>query len=483
MVGRRTCVPAVALLASVVVGGCGKGGVAAQTDAPNSRKVELTVYKDDFAMVRESRPVSLDAGANRLQIDLISSKLDPSSVLFSWPTPDTASVVSNTYDLGMPSGRALLRRYVGQDVDLVRYGQDGKPGEKLTGTLEVASDNSVVLKSNGKYIVDPEGTVVAPNRSDIVAMSQLSVGVQSPSKQTSSLGMAYLTGGLGWSADYVAKLDPHDDSMSLECWATITNHTGIAFPQSKLTLMAGSPNRAVVETTADSAGYSNGVVMAKPLTELERRGTATFGAVLPTVSGELYAYPIDLPATIAPEEMNRVRMLSSARVPVQKDYSVRISGVGFDSRPVRQNATLTINFTNSVESKLGVPLPQGTVRAYEPDSAGAAQYVGAANVGDTPKDQLVSLTLSNVFDVTSQSKLVRVARLDKRHVRQDFMVTLSNQKDVPVKLRVVHGFYGDFSVVKESESSKRLNAGERQWTVTIPSHGHVELSYSVRVGG
>lgn len=258
MIGRIALYSLAAACCAFAATGCVSRGFAASTTAADaSRKVELTVYKDDFAMVREQRPVSLDAGQNKLQISMISNKLDPSSVLFTWATPGSADVVSNTYDLGMPSGRSLLKRYVGQEVNIVHYGQDGRPGEKLTGTLEVASDSSLVLKSNGKYFVDPDGTVIAPDRPEIVAMSQLSVGVTSKDKQSTNLGVAYLTGGLGWSADYVAKLDRTGDTLSLECWATVTNHTGIAFPESKITLVAGSPNRAVQPAApADSSGYT-----------------------------------------------------------------------------------------------------------------------------------------------------------------------------------------------------------------------------------
>ena len=487
MIGRIALLSLAAVSCGLVATGCVSRGVAASPTKDSSRKVELTVYKDDFAMVREQRPVLLDTGQNKLEIANVSSKLDPSSVLFTWQTPGSADVVSNTYDLGLPNGRSLLKRYVGQEVDVVHYGQDGKRGEKLTGTLEVASDNSLVLKSDGKYIVDPEGTVIAPNRPDIVAMSQLSVGVDSKSKQNTNLGVAYLTGGLGWNADYVANLDPGGETVSIECWATVTNHTGIAFPESKITLMAGSPNRAVqpVAMGGDMSGYATSTRSAHlSLNYSDEAGLAVPKKAAPSSSGELYAYPITLPATIAPEEMNRVRMLASTHVPVKKDYSVRLQQFGeYSGRPVRHNATLTIDFTNSEASKLGMPLPQGTVRAYEPDASGAAQYVGAADILDTPKDQLVSLTLSNVFDVTSQAKLMKTRRLDKRHEQQDYAVSLANAKKAPVVLRVVQGFYGIFAVTEETQKSKRLNAREVQWLITIPANGQVKLTYSVKLGG
>jgi hypothetical protein len=62
-------------------------------------------------------------------------------------------------------------------------------------------------------------------------------------------------------------------------------------------------------------------------------------------------------------------------------------------------------------------------------------------------------------------------------------VTLANAKKVPVVLRVVQGFYGNYVIMQESQKSKRLNANEAQWLVTIPAGGDVKLTYSVKIGG
>jgi len=71
---------------AVVMAACGGAKVAAQTDGkPANRDVELTVYKDDFAMVSELRPVLLESGHTKLVIDDISKGLDPNSILFEWP--------------------------------------------------------------------------------------------------------------------------------------------------------------------------------------------------------------------------------------------------------------------------------------------------------------------------------------------------------------------------------------------------------------
>lgn len=486
-----------ALAAVAVVTGCGQEGKARQAGDQARGVVELTVYSDDFAMVREERSVSLEKGRTKLRLPEVSRQLDPSSVLFGWPKGQEAQVVSNTYDLGAEGSNAVLQRYVGQEVEMVWTGSDGREGKRAKGTLEVGGDGGVVFRSEGKLWVNPNGTIVAPTRSDVVTIPQLSVDVESEAARATTLDVAYLTRGLAWSADYVNTLDPDKDEMRLECWATVTNRTGTTFPEAKITLVAGSPNRAAAVAKAessldyDSSGfnvYRNDATLPGSGRAGAGRWYAYNGVVGAAVAGELYAYPVKAAATIAPEQMNRVRMLYSPNVAVQRDYSVRLgdeygyynSYGGNQGSPRRQSATLAIRFVNDEKSGLGAPLPKGAVRVYEPDANGAPRYIGAASVGDTPKQGRVNLTLTNVFDVTSESRLVRTVRVDKKHIRWEYEAVLRNAKKSPITLRVVHSLGG--KIVSESMKSTKLDARTMQWKVPIPAGGETKLTYSVLFG-
>ncbi len=474
--------PAVALGALTLQGCANKSMAADNANKTERGAIDVTVYNEDFAMVHEQRPVSLTQGKNKLRIGDVSKQLDPSSVLFTWPNPSAAQVVSNTYDLGVEGGGSLLKRYVGQEVEMVWYGQDGREGQRAKGTLQVAGDGGIVLKSDGKFLVNPTGTVIAPSRPDVVTIPQLSVDVESASKQQTRLDVAYLTRGLAWSADYVARLDPAKAEMNLECWATVTNQTGTTFPEAKITLVAGAPNRAVASPAPE---MEFGQILKRERFDfnnsLPKKKVVWSFSQGPQAVGELYAYPIKSPATIAPNQMNRVKMLSSERVPIEKDYSVRLpsdDGWSEGGSAHHQNAQLAINFANVEKSGLGVPLPKGAARVYEHDSSGSVRYVGAADIRDTAKGGRISLTLSNVFDVTSEYKMVKSQRLDKKHVRRDIEVVLANAKKTPVRLRLVQDLYGA-KISSESIKSAKLNAHTSQWIVPIPAEGHVKLSYSI----
>src|SRR5438045_196131 len=57
-------------------------GSSPSTQPATTRQgVELTVYADDFCLVKEVRPVQLAQGPNHLSVQDVSKQMDPQSVL------------------------------------------------------------------------------------------------------------------------------------------------------------------------------------------------------------------------------------------------------------------------------------------------------------------------------------------------------------------------------------------------------------------
>src|SRR5438874_10015775 len=78
------------LLALTLAAGCRLVGCVPARSAekatgrPQREGIELTVYAQDFGMVRETRPMALSPGSNRLRVPDVSKELDPQSVLLKW---------------------------------------------------------------------------------------------------------------------------------------------------------------------------------------------------------------------------------------------------------------------------------------------------------------------------------------------------------------------------------------------------------------
>lgn len=477
----------------VATAGCNRAQAQTGVDgAGRPREIQLTIYKQDFAMVYESRPLDLTSGRNRLRLDNVSKTLDPESVLFDWKeAPKAPEVVSHTFDLGVPSGESLLNRLQGKHVQMLWNTQNGEPSEQIEGTLESTQSGGFVLRSGDKLYVNPNGTIVADGESGLVTMPQLTAEIDSPAKQEAKLGFAYQTRGMSWTSDYIGRLTADGEAMDLECWATLTNHTGIDYPNAKITLVAGSPNRAAVDRRRfqeqSAGGY--GVALDYDAVKSEvplRRSSLSQGEVV----GELYAYKVPASASVGQEQMNRVKMLPSTRVPIKKDYSIRLMSMGgyyYDygygnGNPNRQNASLAISFVNDEKSNLGMPLPSGAVRIYD-EVADTPTTIGAAGIGDTPKEQHVNLTLSKVFDVYCDSKMISSKRVDKRTIRKVFETVLHNEKKASVEIRLVQDFYGKKKVVSESEPGRQINSSQREWKIKVEPGGEKKLTWTMDFAG
>ncbi len=478
-----------AALAAVASYGCARA--EAQTSRgvadPGRGPIELTVYAGDFAMVRETRRVALVPGRVRVGLQDVSKSLDQNSVVFGWPKTKDARVVSSTYDLGTNSSDHLLSRFLGKPIELVYHGQDGREGERVKGILEVAEPGNVVVRSEGKYIVNPGATIEAPADAGIVTIPQLSAEVESKGGGATDLGVSYMTGGLSWNADYTLTLAPEGGTLGLECWATVTNRTGTDYPDASIRFVAGSPNRAVRDRSQMQSQYYE--MRAKSSVAAGASAAMNGAFAAPEAMGELYAYPYKSTATIRQEQMNRVRMMGSDAVRVKRVYSIALPGIErdyaeFNANPdARLGATMGINFSNEKGSGLGLPLPAGTVRIYEPDAGGAARYVGAASIGDTPKDAKISMELSNAFDVYAHARQVSAQRVDKRHTRRTVEVTVFNEKAKAADVRLVESLGNAWKMESQTIRGKKLNASTNVWTVPVSAGGKTVLRYTVLLGG
>ena len=495
MKNRAAAIGAVVAAGAAIVWIANKGRATDKPAAPNAierKEVVLTVYKDDFGMVRELRPVVMVKGNNQLRVQDVSKLLDPQSVLLGWQDKNNAAqITAHAYDLGVANGDGLLKRYLGKEVEIVRYGMDGREAERTKGTLMVNSGNQVVLESDGKFIVNPQGTIVAASTPDIIPLPQLSVQADSPAAANAALDVAYLTRGLSWSADYVATLAPDADTLNLECWATVTNRTGADYPNAKVTLVAGSPNRAAVP----GARRQEPMYYARASSDYKAKSLVRDGEARKMVGdaqnmGEFHEYPVKSATTVVQEQMNRLLMLSSTRVSVVRDYNTRPANLsGYDEwdggwsnggrNPERGSVAVALTFHNREEDGLGQPLPSGAIRLYEPDTSGTLRYAGAANLMDTPRDQSVYLTLATAFDVFTEGRIIKKQRVGKHTLRKQIELALHNEKQKDIDLRIVQGFYGRWKIVSESGKHSNLDSDTAQWKIHLAAHSTTPLRFTV----
>src|SRR5262249_50296746 len=86
----------------------------------------LTVYNQNFAVVREALPVDLKAGNNSLSFSGVTAHVEPASVILRDPTGRRAvRILEQNYRNDPISQERLLNLFEGKTIEFVTHNQDG----------------------------------------------------------------------------------------------------------------------------------------------------------------------------------------------------------------------------------------------------------------------------------------------------------------------------------------------------------------------
>ncbi|GGD95963.1 hypothetical protein GCM10011515_14870 [Tsuneonella deserti] len=473
------------VLAVPVVAQTAESGPTAQGD------LAVTIYNGDRALVQDVRQIPFPRGRTRIEFPDVSARIQPETLSFS---AAGAGVIEQNFDFDLLTPTKLMEKAVGQTVTLVRTNPatGNEVRERATvlstagGVVVKIGDRIEVLRDDGlptRVIFDG----VPPN---LRARPTLSVTVDSDRAGQRPAALRYLTGGLGWSADYVALYDEAKATTDMQGWVTLTNQTGTTFHDAETVLVAGGPS-------------NDGYRPAPPRPRGFVPGTETAGRER---LGDFYLYPLPGRTTIANAQTKQVSFLDVQGVPARKVYARSVQWLANDDRPV--NATTAISFLTAREQGLGDALPGGTVRFYQRDRKGTPQFIGESSIGHTPMGSALTLVTGDAFDIFVQAEVVsrekitadewersgryRVIAEDgststvtsERPVeywRTTMRYTLTNAKSAPVEVELDqagldHGWWGrDFRVTSEDSPGEQVNADRRKYVVTVPANGKREL--------
>ena len=287
---------------------------------------------------------------------------------------------------------------------------------------------------------------------------------------TAPVELSYLTGGLGWRADYVAKLVADESTIDLNGLVTLTNTSGTTYRDAKLQLVAGNVNVVQPRLMQRTDMVAAAPAPAQPKMAEE----ALF---------EYHLYSLDRPTTIAQNQTKQVAMLSGSGIPVRKEYRFTGLSQAYDYQSgdeQRVNAQVRLVFDNNEASKLGMPLPKGIIRVYKDDSNGQALFVGEDEIEHTPKNEVVRLNLGQAFDVTARSRQTDYQKLGAHNYEVAFSVEIKNAKKQAITATVLEVIPGEWKMIEESLSHTSPNSNQAQWAVPVPAEGKTVLTYRLR---
>jgi hypothetical protein len=452
-----------------------------QTAQAQGKDVELTVYNQNIALVRDTRSFALDQGVNQMRFSDVASQIDPTSVHFrSLTDPQGTAVLEQNYEYDIVGSQKLLQKYVDQQIQLVT--QDG---HEYQGTLLSGRDDIILQDNDGGVTVirlDQVQRIDFPELPDgLITRPTLVWLLDAGRGGNQDVEVTYTTGGINWNADYVVQLNQADTALDLNGWITLNNQSGATYTDAKLKLVAGDVN--VIRQAKPAADRGIVVEEAMPAAEPPVQEREFF---------EYHLYDVQRPVTVRDRQTKQIEFTSATDIAAEKFFVYDgAPGLGFYGYPISDagygsysspDVNIYLQFQNKEEAGLGIPLPAGRVRVYKADVDGSLQFVGEDQIDHTPKDESLRLLLGNAFDIVGERRQTDFQKLGRNVIEESFEITLRNHKKHDVEVRVVEHLFrwSEWEMVQESAGHTKLDQTTAEWRLPVSADGEAKLTYTVR---
>jgi len=471
---------------TVLVLGTAASAVVAGPNVSGPKSVRLTVYNQNFALVKDARTITLTKGANSIEVEDVAARIDPTSVLFkSLTAPNSVQILEQNYQYDLISPENILNKSVGQTVTFTRFDQSGQPHTDSGVLLNPPKNGGTVIKTpDGKLVLNPGGQVALEKMPEGLHPSPtLNWLLTSDKEGPQEAEISYMTEGIGWRSDYVALVNRNDTALDLSGWVTLTNESGATYKDAKLTLMAGDVRR-VQEDRRDK--YALGVAMVAEAAAPQFEEKSFF---------EYHVYTMERPTTISQNETKQLSLLNASNAPVKKEmiYDGRQDwwrswwfpgrtgdpGGGYDTSNYHK-VNVVLEVKNSKENHMGMPLPKGKIRVYKLDDDGSQQFIGEDLIDHTPRDEKIRLYIGDAFDVVGDYRRTDYRKTGKDQIEESFEVKIRNHKDTPVEVYVVDHVWSDWKVIKSSHKFEKKDAHTIHFPITVAKDGEEIVTYTIR---
>lgn len=453
--------------ASAVLAGTGSAAPPKQPAPPTAtatvagRDVAVTVYKENLGVVKDRRRFTVPSGVSDLRFTEVASNIDPTSVHLRPVGRGDLQILWQDYRYDLASTDKLLEKYVDQPIDVATKDEQVK-----RGTLLAFDPMSLVVQ-------EPGGSVLLVNRTEVrqVGLRELPKGlitrptlvwrVSASGAGERDLEVSYMTGGMDWHAEYVAVLEENGSSLELQGWATVENRSGATYEDARLKLIAGTIHRATVPRPIPYM-MDMRAAKAEVAGQMVERGFA-----------EYHLYELPQRATLANNEVKQVGLLHATGVRSVRKFT-------YDGSVDGERVQVRMEFQNDAASGLGMPLPEGIVRAFQRDTDGSLELVGEDRIPHTAKNQTVRAAIGSAFDIAAERKQTDFRRVSDKVSEASYEITLTNNRKAAEEVTVIEHQDGDWEILKSSLPHKKKDSRTFEFTVRCEPEKPVTVAYTVR---
>ncbi len=482
-----------------------------------SAEPALTIYNQDFAVVRDTMPLDLKAGVNDVHFTEPTTHLEPDSVILRDPAGKVhLQILEQDYRADLVSQALLLSLFEGKTIDFLVERPDAKPEivqGKIIRSGYVPHSSGLPRYGNGYYqqqmaysngstgmgepIIEVDGKLrfSLPGQplfpalaDDTILKPRLDWKIQSDQPAKLDAELAYVTGGMTWQADYSVVAPKQGDQIDLVGLVTMDNQSGKTFTDARIKLMAGDVNK-LQQDESNTVARGHFIMMADQK------------EIGPTVTektfDEYHLYNLPRPTTLHDRETKQVEFVRAEGIASNHFYvydGVKIdqSRRGWSYENIRNQSDYGTQsnpkvwtmreFKDSEANHLGIPLPKGRVRFYRRDSDGQLEFTGENLIDHTPKDETVRVFTGDAFDLTGERKRTGYTTNNPRDTADEwFEIKLRNHKRETVEIRVVEHLYRwtNWEISDNTDPFVKTDSQSVEFRVQVKPDEEKTLNYKV----
>ena len=449
-----------------------------------SQEIGLTIYNQNLGLVKDKRTIKINKGIQKVEFIDVAAKIVPTSVHFkSLTDPEKCSVLEQNFEYDLISRDKLLQKYIGKEIEIERrIGKDGEKKEIIKGTL-LSTAGGLTIKSDDKILVNPSGEVALSKIPEgLILKPTLSWLLQSEISGENKIEVDYLTEGINWNADYVVVSDNDDKNIDLNGWVTIDNKSGATYKDAKLKLIAGDIHRSAPEMLSEADGmYETKAMRSVAVPQFKEKSFF-----------EYHMYTLQRKSTVKNNETKQIEFASAASVPVKKLYiydgsvqkfygyqpwSRTDKNYGIQSN---KKVYVMLDFKNSKENNLGIPLPKGKIRVYKEDTDKSLEFIGEDSIEHTAKDENIRIYLGDAFDIIGE-RVQTDFKCGDKWCDETFKITLRNHKEENIEVTVVEKLYrwSNWKISQKSQDYAKKDSRTIEYKLKVPKNSENIITYVV----
>jgi hypothetical protein len=433
-------------------------------EAERGEGVTLTIYNQDFVMVKERRPIDLEQGRSTFRFRDVAATIVPESVQFATlHQPDAARVVEQNYEFDLVSADKLLDKYIDREIAVVMHDGQVIKGKLLSfdpGQLVLRTENGIDLVPRDRNIKDVQFSALPGG-----LLTRPTLVWQLDAKNTAKelAKVAYRANNMNWHVDYRARLNQAGDKLDLAGWVTVANNTGTTYKDAQVKLMAGDVH----------------IVQEPPMpAAMPQRRFAAAAKAAPAFTeksfAEYHLYELGRKATVKDRETKQIELLDVTEIPVSRHYAYRGQGN-------RVEVVLEFKNDKAVRDGLGIPLPKGSIRVFQHDRDGQLEFAGTDAIDHTSKDEVVSVRLGYASDLTAERQQTNVQRGFNQQ-EQSYEIRLRNHKTDAVKVDVIERINGhaNWTLLRQSQPFTQRDVNTLIFPVELNPNAEAVVSYTIQ---